>query len=614
MHSQSCPTTLGAAAVATTTATTTNVSGSDDSQSSLLSSISSTMHPPTALAGGVSNSASQSQFQSQSQSQACPSLLGGLNGRRISREGAERGISMQSHASIDSLSSYLNYDQQSMPTTTTPAISKRSLARNESFGMNAFQAPLVVAGPAPVASGSTPNRNGSNSRSGSSANSCQHQRASPTLSSASASSSASKSNAAARPGSDSSSDMSSVPSLFREAARQADLVVVVPRAADVRTDSSGRENQQPQPSSQQSSQRRESQEQQQQQQQPASQSQEEQPALTPLLRYHSDSQLSEGQAVGDLYRNTTFSRIHSVATVVGVGDDVTRTTNSLTRDEMRVFGASGSMINGGTVAIPPSPPSPQQAPRQQLEEATSPFKSETREQPTMRPYELLTTVPNRADAEDASATTGQLARFLSDAVPNSGSSAASPAGSSSVSEDGAAAYAARINAAAENEEDEDSSEYSFDDDDDDDEDERANWTAETTLDVDSVDAWRTEVRSGDASRNAGKMMSQEQANCGQGQNTHALNKDNKLCTSFANEATDGAQSQGQGGRSGIRIEPDGKVVKTRRRTRPREAQILMQFFEKEQFPSAEQRDELAMKTGLAPRYVPSGVKRSEHGC
>ncbi|KDN48877.1 hypothetical protein K437DRAFT_81582 [Tilletiaria anomala UBC 951] len=60
---------------------------------------------------------------------------------------------------------------------------------------------------------------------------------------------------------------------------------------------------------------------------------------------------------------------------------------------------------------------------------------------------------------------------------------------------------------------------------------------------------------------------------------------------------------GEGGRAGIRIENDGTVVRTRRRTRPAEAHVLMRFFEDEQFPTGEQREQLARQTGLAPRAV-----------
>ena len=58
---------------------------------------------------------------------------------------------------------------------------------------------------------------------------------------------------------------------------------------------------------------------------------------------------------------------------------------------------------------------------------------------------------------------------------------------------------------------------------------------------------------------------------------------------------------GEGGVSGTRVTDDGKLVKTRRRTRPQEAMILLEAFRKDQFPTGEEREKLALKLGLAPK-------------
>lgn len=50
--------------------------------------------------------------------------------------------------------------------------------------------------------------------------------------------------------------------------------------------------------------------------------------------------------------------------------------------------------------------------------------------------------------------------------------------------------------------------------------------------------------------------------------------------------------------------PDGKPIKTRRRTLPDEASVLFEFFKFNSFPASFERDELAAITGMKPRYVP----------
>lgn len=52
-----------------------------------------------------------------------------------------------------------------------------------------------------------------------------------------------------------------------------------------------------------------------------------------------------------------------------------------------------------------------------------------------------------------------------------------------------------------------------------------------------------------------------------------------------------------------RIAADGKPIKTRRRTLPHEASVLLAFFNENQFPASFERDELSAITGMRPRYV-----------